>query len=107
MDDAVKTTFYPTSGILLTPTTEGKTNVQIIVHVDPQIAIVPTWLVDFAVRNLGYLIIVAIRNAVEIVKADPEYHKRMADKENPFYTHIRRRISESIPTEVAYISKFL
>ena len=102
-DDAVKTTFHQPSGILLTPLPGGITRVQVVVNVDPQIALVPDWLIDFAVRNLAYLIILQIRKAVEIVKSDPEYHKRMTDKDNAFYNHIKQRISESLPNETEFI----
>ena len=104
-DEAVKTTFHAPSGILLTPLAGGKTSVQIVVHVDPQIALVPNWLIDFAVRNLGYLIVIAIRRAVEIVKEDPEYNVRMTDSKNEFYMHIRQRITNALPDEIKYIPK--
>lgn len=74
-----------------------------MINVDPQIAVVPTWLIDFAVRNLGFLILLAIRRAVNIVKEDPEYHTRMTDPDNSFYQHIRRRITASIPGEAQFI----
>ena len=102
-DEAVKTTFHEPSGILLTPLPSGATRVQVVVNVDPQISLVPDWLIDFAVRNLAYLIILQIRKAVEIVKADPEYHKRMTDADNEFYNHIKKRISESLPSEKEFI----
>ena len=99
----VKTHFHPPSGILLTPLDDGRTRVQIVVNLDPQIALIPEWLIDIAVRSLAYLIILQFRKAVEIVKSDPEYHKRMTSQDSDFYNHIKRRIRESLPNEVQYI----
>lgn len=87
----------------MTPLGGGITRVQICVNLDPKIDLVPDWLIDFAVRNLAFLILLAIRRAVEIVKNDPEYHSRMTDPKNAFYNHIRRRISESLPEESVWI----
>ena len=87
----------------MTPLGGGKTRVQICVNLDPKIELVPDWLIDFAVRNLAFLILLAIRKAVEIVKNDPDYHARMTDPKNAFYNHIRRRINESIPEESVWI----
>jgi hypothetical protein len=98
-DEAVKTDFHAPSGVLLTPLAKGTTKVQVVANLDPRIAFVPEWLIDIAVRNLAFLIILRIRKAVEIVKADPEYHKRMQDPLNDFYNHIRKRIKESLPGE--------
>ncbi len=103
VDDSTKTDFHPPSGVLLTPLGGGRTRVQICVNLDPKIELVPDWLIDFAVRNLAFLILLAIRRAVEIVKSDEEYHKRMTDPNNTFYNHIRRRISESMPQESEWI----
>ncbi len=72
-------------------------------NLDPKIDLVPDWLIDFGVRNLAFLIILAIRRAVEIVKSDADYHSRMTDPTSPFYNHIRRRISESLPEEMSWI----
>ena len=105
VDEGTKTHFHPPSGVLLTPLGEGKTKVQIVVNLDPQIAFIPDWLIDIAVRNLAYLIMLQIRKAVEIVKQDPEYHKRMVDPESIFYNHIKRRIRESLPEEAQFIPK--
>ena len=86
VDDSVKTTFHPPSGVLLTPLESGRTKVQVVVNVDPQIALMPDWLIDFAVRNLAFMIIVRIRTAAEIVKSDPEYRSRMTEKTTRFTT---------------------
>ena len=102
-DDSVKTDFYAPSGVLLTPLGDGRTKVQVVVNLDPKIALVPDWLIDLAVRNLAFLIILQFRKAVEIVKQDPEYLKRMADPGNEFYAHIKRRIRESLPDEAKYL----
>jgi hypothetical protein len=104
-DPGVKTNFHPPSGILLTPIRDGRTMVQIVVNLDPQIALVPDWLIDIAVRNLAYLILLQIRKAVEIVKSDPEYQKRMTDPNSDFYAHIKRRIRESLPAEIEFLPK--
>jgi hypothetical protein len=77
--------------------------VQICVNLDPKIHIVPSWLIDFAVRNLAFLILLAIRRAVVIVEEDPEYMKRMTDPTNEFYNFLRRRIHESLPTESQFV----
>lgn len=98
-DPGVKTTFYDPSGILLTPLGAGKTRVQIVVNVDPQIPLVPDWLIDLAVRNLAFLIVYRIRAAVEIVKDDDEYMQRSNDPQSAFYEHLRRRFRESWPDE--------
>lgn len=102
-DDGVKTTFHSPSGVLLTPLGGGMTQVQIVVNVDPQIPLVPDWLIDFAVRNLAHLIILQVRKAVEIVKNDAGYTRRMRDPKNKFYNHIKRRIRESLPQESEYL----
>lgn len=102
-DTGVKTNFHPPSGVLLTPLGDGRTMVQIVVNVDPQITLVPDWLIDIAVRNLAYLILLQIRKAVEIVKSDPEYQKRMTDPTSEFYQHIKRRIRESLPSEIEFL----
>ena len=103
IDESTKADFHSPSGVLLTPLGGGKTRVQICVQLDPKIELVPDWLIDFAVRNLAFLILLAIRRAVEIVKSDPEYHSRMTDPKNSFYNHIRRRIAESLPEECVWI----
>lgn len=105
-DDSVKTDFHPPSGVLLTPLGQGTTKVQVVVNLDPKIALVPDWLIDFAVRNLAFLIVLQFRKAVEIVKRDPEYQKRMADPENEFYAHVRRRITESLPQEAKFLPDY-
>jgi len=58
---------------------------------------------DFAVRNLAFLILLSIRRAVEIVKEDPEYMNRMTDGKNEFYAYVRKRIHESLPNESQYV----
>ena len=103
VDEGTKTIFHPPSGVLLTPLGDGTTKVQIVVNLDPQISFIPDWLIDIAVRNLAYLIMLQIRKAVEIVKNDPEYRKRMTDPDSAFYNHIKRRIRESMPDEAKYI----
>ncbi len=103
VDDAVKTKFFSPSGVLLTPVGDGRTKLQVVVNLDPQIALIPEWLIDIAVRNFAYLIVLQIRKAVDIVKSDPEYTRRMLDPENAFYNHVKRRIRESLPGEAVFI----
>jgi hypothetical protein len=105
-DSGVKTTFYAPSGVLLSPLGGGRTRVQIVVNVDPQIPLVPDWLIDFAVRNLAFLIIYQIRHAVEIVKKDEEYQRRSMDGSSAFYNHVKRRFRESWPQEAIYLPDF-
>ena len=102
-DPGVKTTFFEPSGILLSPLGGGRTRVQIVVNVDPQIPFVPAWLIDFAVRNLAFLIIYRIRHAVEIVKHDAVYKERSMDPLSAFYNHIKRRFRESWPEEAVFL----
>lgn len=99
-ESAVRAKFEAPSGILLTPIGDGVTRTQICINVDPDISVVPSWLIDFGVRHLAYLIVVAIRRAVEIVKGDPEYARRMSDESSEFYNHVRRRLRESLPSEL-------
>jgi hypothetical protein len=63
---------------------------------------VPEWLVDFAVRNLAFLILVTIRKASELVMKGEEYRSRMTDSENPFYAHLKKRFAESMPDELKH-----
>ena len=100
--DCTLASIKPPSGFLLTPKGEGKTHVVILANIDPQIALVPDWLIDIAVRNLAYLILVAIRKAASHVKGEA-YQVRMTDPNNPFFNHIRKRINESMPEEAKYV----
>ena len=100
--DVVRALVSAPSGVLLTPLGNGHTFVSIVVHVDPKIGTIPSWLIDLVVRNFAYLCLVAIRSASAQVKEDV-YQTRMRDPFNPFYMHLRRRIEESMPEELEFL----
>jgi len=89
------------SGVIITPAEVAGTKhslMQVISVIDPKMP-VPAWLVNLAVRKLCYLIAVQIRQAVSVTRT-PEYLSVVADPESPFYTFIRRRMGESLPTQL-------
>ncbi|EER02592.1 conserved hypothetical protein [Perkinsus marinus ATCC 50983] len=45
------------SGATLTPMEDGKTFLQIVMHIDPHISCVPNWLIDMAARHFCYLML--------------------------------------------------
>ncbi|KAF4736279.1 hypothetical protein FOZ63_010765, partial [Perkinsus olseni] len=89
------------SGATLTPLGDGKTFLQVVMHIDPHICFVPDWLIDIAARSFCYLMLTQVRSAVEIVKK-PCYQERMRDPNNAFYMYTRRRIEEDMPEEMKY-----
>ena len=101
-DDAVRAEVLTPSGLLLTPKGDGTTDVCIIMNIDPKVEVIPSWLIDLAVRNLAYLILVAIRTASAVVK-DDSYQRRMRDGSHPFYAFLRKRLAESMPEELDYV----
>ena len=90
------------SGLLLTPRGDGTTDVCIIMNINPKVDVIPVWLIDLAVRNLAYLILVAIRAASSVVK-DEAYQERMRDVSHPFYSFLRKRLAESMPNQLQYL----
>ncbi|KAF4693457.1 hypothetical protein FOZ60_010875 [Perkinsus olseni] len=90
------------SGATLTPLGDGKTFLQVVMHIDPHISFVPDWLIDIAARNFCYLMLTQVRSAVDIVKK-PCYQERMRDPNNAFYMYTRRRIEEDMPEEMKYV----
>jgi len=90
------------SGVLLTPLGDGTTYVSIVININPKIAMIPSWLIDLAVRNFAYLVLIAVREATVIVQND-EYQERMRDGMHPFFSFIRKRLAESMPEELAFV----
>ena len=98
-DDVVRAEVSPPSGILLTPLGGGSTCVCIVVNVNPKLTVIPSWLIELAVRNFAYLCLVAIRNASAQVQGEV-YQSKMRNRHDPFYMHLRKRIAESMPEEL-------
>lgn len=90
------------SGIILTPGevagTQG-TKVQVLLTIDPHMA-VPDWLLAFATMNLCLLIFLQLRRAADLARS-PEFLRRSCDPAHPFYMHIRQRMAESLPSQLA------
>ncbi|CAK0847747.1 unnamed protein product [Prorocentrum cordatum] len=90
------------SGVIITPAEVAGTEdtlVQVIVCVDPKMS-VPRWLINVAVRNFCFLVMLQVRRAVAATRL-PEHLRVTTDPENSFYAFIRRRMAESLPTQLA------
>lgn len=93
------------SGVIITPAEVANTTftyVQLIAVIDPKMH-VPRTLVNLAVRNLCFLIMVQIRRAVAVTRS-PAHLAITSDPSNRFYAFIRRRMAENLPNEFALIS---
>eukprot|EP00929_Paragymnodinium_shiwhaense_P027397 TRINITY_DN16092_c0_g1_i2.p1 TRINITY_DN16092_c0_g1~~TRINITY_DN16092_c0_g1_i2.p1 ORF type:complete len:399 (-),score=82.76 TRINITY_DN16092_c0_g1_i2:17-1213(-) len=90
------------SGVIITPAEVAGTKhtlMQIIIVADPKMY-VPRWLVNLAVRNFCYLLMVQIKKAIRVTRTE-EYLSATADPTNQFYAFIRRRLKESLPAQYA------
>lgn len=73
-----------------------------LIRVDPQVALVPDWLIDATFRHFARSILIMIIDATVITKSH-DYHQRMTDPSNPFYAFLRRRIAEALPSQLVHI----
>lgn len=90
------------SGVVITPGEVAGTKhtfVQVIVTVDPKMS-VPRWLVNVAVRNMCFLLMVQLRHAVSVTRGE-DYLAKTTDPDNEFYAFIRKRMAESLPKELS------
>ncbi|CAE8626630.1 unnamed protein product [Polarella glacialis] len=89
------------SGFILTPPEVGGTSgtkVQVLLNLDPKM-VVPDWLVKYAAMNLCLLIFLQYRAAMRLART-PEFLERSCDPKHPFYSHIRKRMAESLPSQL-------
>lgn len=89
-------------GLILTPGEVAGTRgtlVQGVLNVDPHMY-VPDWLLAISSMNLCILVILQWRRAAHLART-PEYLDISCDPQNAFYMHVRRRMAESFPAELA------
>eukprot|EP00397_Hematodinium_sp_SG-2012_P009320 GEMP01009402.1.p1 GENE.GEMP01009402.1~~GEMP01009402.1.p1 ORF type:complete len:632 (+),score=140.36 GEMP01009402.1:138-2033(+) len=86
------------STVCLTPKANASTFVQILMRVNVHLGLIPQWLIDTALKNVGHQLLVVMRGATEIVRQE-KYIARMSDPEDPFYALIRERIDKELPDE--------
>jgi len=99
--DAVHAELFD-SGIIITPPEVAGTKytfTQMVICVDPKMS-VPRWLVNLGVRNFCFLVLLQIKRAVAATRTPAHLHIT-TDPANPFYAFIRRRMGESLPTQLA------
>lgn len=89
------------SGVVIEPRQE-RSKMTMLIRVDPNVAIVPDWLIDAAFKHFARSILVMIIDATIITKST-EFHRRMTDPSNPFYAFLRRRIAEALPSQLVHI----
>jgi len=89
------------SGVVIEPHDE-KSKVTMLIRVDPQLSFVPHWLIDATFRHFAKTIFTMMIEGIPATKTE-EYHKRMTDASNPFYAFLRRRIAETLPSQLAHI----
>jgi hypothetical protein len=81
-------------GFLLTPLGENETQVSFLFQVDPDLAVIPAWLINWGMKHFSFSVLNLLAKAAEKVgmEGDP-YTARMAEKPE-VYDHLRKRLLE-------------
>ena len=87
-------------GFLLTPVSDTETEVSFLFQFDPDLAVIPSWLINWGMKHFSFTVLSLLEKAASKV-GTPEspYTKRMADKPD-VYEYLRSRLHafESMPT---------
>ena len=89
------------SGIVLTPAVVNgggtHTHLQMLCKVDPKLPVVPTWMINYVVRYLTFMMLEKVRSEIAELRTKDIYRQRIATKTD-FYGFVRRRLEEiSLP----------
>eukprot|EP00762_Andalucia_godoyi_P002124 ANDGO_02525.mRNA.1 hypothetical protein SAMD00019534_059680 len=79
-------------GMVLQPLSESRTMFRIVVNTDPQLALVPYWLINFVTRNFAHWIFHKMRKTALHIEGT-EYEKRINTNEK-LYGFLRNRLDE-------------
>lgn len=79
-------------GMVLEPVSEDRTVFRIVVNCDPQLALVPYWLINFITRHFAHWIFHKLRKTAMHI-AGTEYETRIAENDE-LYGFLRRRLDE-------------
>eukprot|EP01064_Diplonema_japonicum_P000475 TRINITY_DN10314_c0_g1_i1.p1 TRINITY_DN10314_c0_g1~~TRINITY_DN10314_c0_g1_i1.p1 ORF type:complete len:420 (+),score=107.88 TRINITY_DN10314_c0_g1_i1:40-1299(+) len=89
------------SGCFLTPYYENnplRTYCQFLIRIDVKIETLPSWLLDAVFRNMAFLLLYQIRNAVKLTSHE-DYKSRYNHPKSPFYGWLRSRIKSQLPEQ--------
>lgn len=81
-------------GFLLTPLSEHETEISFLFQVDPDLAVVPSWLINWGMKHFSFAALNLLQKAAaKVGQPDSPYTQRMADK--PLvYQYLRNRLAE-------------
>ena len=101
INDGVVRCSIQDSGCLLTPYYKGdpeKTYCQFLIRIDVKIDVLPDFIIDGMFKNMSFLLLYQIRNAVKLV-SDEKWAERYCHPDSPFYGWLRARIRDSLPEQ--------
>ncbi|MDP2439667.1 MAG: hypothetical protein Q8P67_28290 [archaeon] len=85
------------SGGLLRPVSPTQTQLIVMANADPQMAVIPYWLLNFVTKQLGGMLVGRLEVLAQGIDADPEskFTKRIAEKPH-IYADIMMRVSRVV-----------
>lgn len=82
-------------GFLLAPLSDTETEVSILFQVDPELAIMPSWLINWCMKHFSFAALDLLgKAAAQVGKPESPYTARMAEKPE-VYDYLRQRLDDS------------